>query len=100
MSNTQALPLKFSNFRIHCFTVQSSIMFKIFLLLSLIAVIACNNDSKNSSAATTNPDSASVKGGFTWADDEEKEFLADCVESAKANVGDTIAFKQCNCVLK
>ena len=74
-------------------------MIKLLLLLSFIAVIACNNDSKNSSATAPNSDTVVAKG-FTWADDEEKEFLADCVESAKANVGDTVAFRHCNCVLK
>jgi hypothetical protein len=75
-------------------------MGKLFLFLFSIAVLSCNNDSKNSSATSSaNADSASAKS-YTWTDDDEKEFLADCVESAKAKVNDTLAFKHCNCVLK
>jgi len=74
-------------------------MFKLFLLLFSIAVISCNNDSKSSTTDSANSDSASAKS-FTWTNDDEKEFLADCIESAKAKVGDTVAFKQCNCVLR
>ena len=74
-------------------------MFKLFLLLFSIAVVSCNNDSQTSTAGSANSESAATKS-YTWTDDDEKEFLADCVESAKAKVGDTVAFKQCNCVLR
>lgn len=74
-------------------------MNKLFLLLTFFLIIACNN-SKTPSAddATTGTDSAVAKS-YTWTDEEEKEFLAGCVDNAKANVSDTTAYAYCKCVL-
>jgi hypothetical protein len=72
-------------------------MFKLFLSLVFISIIACNTKSKTTPAAATSDSAASA---YTWNNDDEKEFLAGCVENARTNLGDTAAYKQCNCVLR
>ena len=60
-----------------------------------------DNNSKNSPAAgdVKGSDTAAAKS-FTWNSEDEKEFLAQCVESAKANINDTTAYAHCKCVLE
>ena len=72
-------------------------MFKLFLSLVFISIVACNPKSKSTPAAATSDSAATT---YTWNNDDEKEFLAGCVENAKTNLGDTAAYKQCYCVLK
>jgi hypothetical protein len=68
----------------------------ILLLLCSAFFIACNNNSKNSPGVKA-ADSASK--GYTWTADDEQEFLAGCVDNAKAGIGDTAAYALCKCVL-
>ena len=73
-------------------------MSRIFLCLFVAALaIACNTSSKKADAAKE--DSSVITKSHTWTEEEERVFLADCVDKAKAQLGDTLAFAQCNCVL-
>ncbi|MGZ5189723.1 MAG: hypothetical protein ACXWCZ_01820 [Flavisolibacter sp.] len=74
-------------------------LFSIILLTGLLFLFACNNDSASSSA---NKDSANASKGFVWTTEDDNEFLADCIEEAKANFnyGEDTAFIRCNCALK
>lgn len=73
-------------------------MFKLFLPLLTIAVVACNSDPKTPSA-TGSSVTDSTKS-YTWSDEDEKEFLAGCVENAAVRLSDTAAFAYCKCVLE
>lgn len=77
-------------------------MFRLCLsLLILLAAIACNTQSDK--AADNNDSSKNAVAAtksFTWSDEDEKEFLAGCVENAKVNLSDTAAYAQCKCVLE
>ncbi len=73
-------------------------MIKLFLSLTILLLLACNNSNTPSTDATT-PGSDSVTKSYTWTNEEEKEFLAGCVDNAKANVSDTTAYAYCKCVL-
>ena len=77
-------------------------MFKLYFSLLIIALVACNNNSDNKAASSDSSATTTTNGvkSYTWADEDEKEFLAGCVESAKSKLNDTAAFKQCNCVLR
>ena len=73
-------------------------MFKSYLALLLIVIVACNT--KSSSNATVDSTKVAAPGkSFTWSDEDEKDFLADCVQNAKAGRSDTTAYAQCKCVL-
>jgi len=69
-------------------------MFKQFLSLLLIAIAACNSTPDQSSSK----DSSNAKP-YVWTAEEEGEFLSGCVDSAKAQLGDTLAFAKCKCIL-
>jgi len=74
-------------------------MSKLFLSLTLFVILACNS-STTSSADNTKPGTDStVAKAYTWTDEEEKEFLAGCVDNAKTSVSDTAAYAHCKCVL-
>jgi hypothetical protein len=73
-------------------------MFKSYLALLLIVIAACNTNSNNSATVDSTKVAAPGKS-FTWSDEDEKEFLADCVQNAKASRSDTTAYAQCKCVL-
>jgi hypothetical protein len=76
-------------------------MFKLYLSLLIVFIVACN---ANSDKTTSNDDStkttAATSKSFTWSDEDEKDFLAGCVENAKVNLSDTAAYAQCKCVLE
>ena len=72
-------------------------MFKLFLPLAILFIVACNNSKK--SPDSKGSDTTGAKS-FTWNSEDEKEFLAQCVESAKANINDTTAYAHCKCVLE
>ena len=75
-------------------------MYKLFLSLSLFLVIACNNASDTTADTTKKSDTtASTPKSYTWATEDEKEYLAQCVETAKGNINDTAAYARCKCVL-
>lgn len=73
-------------------------MFKLFLFLLIIALVACNSDTKTPQA--TMPSTIDTTKSYTWSDEDEKEFLAGCVENAQARLNDTAAFAYCKCVLE
>ena len=76
-------------------------MFKLYLSLLIIFIVACNN---NTDKSTTDNDSAkattATTKSFTWSSEDEKEFLFDCVQNAKARLSDTAAYAQCKCVME
>ena len=74
-------------------------MIKLFLSLTLFLIIACNNSKAPSADDTTTGTDSAVAKSYKWTDQEEKEFLAGCVDNAKANVSDTTAYAYCKCVL-
>lgn len=75
-------------------------MIKFFLSIFILSLVACNSNSKDSSAATdsTNAVNTTAKT-YTWTDEEEKDFLAGCVDNAKVRLSDTAAYAYCKCVL-
>ena len=75
-------------------------MTKVFLFLSLaISAAACNSGSNQTNTTKTDSATATTKQTHNWSQEDEREFLAGCVDNAKAQLGDTLAFAQCNCVL-
>ena len=64
-------------------------------IISLAFLFACNTSPKNEQSNKASGKSKS----FTWTQEDERDFLAGCVDNAKAKLGDTLAFAQCNCVL-
>ena len=72
-------------------------LFSIIVLTGLMFLLACNNDS-----ASGNKDSENAGKGFVWTTEDDNEFLADCIEEAKANFnyGEDTAYIKCNCALK
>lgn len=74
-------------------------MSKIFFLFLFVALAACNNQSTDPGTIDTVSADTSKKKSFTWPADEEKEFLAGCVDNAKAKLGDTAAYSYCHCIL-
>lgn len=68
------------------------------LALSFSLVISCNNASDTGTEATKKMDTALAKS-YTWDSTDEKDFLAQCVETAHVNVNDTAAYANCKCVL-
>ena len=83
------------------FSLKPTTMFKLFLSLLIIIVVACNTKSDKASTTTdsTKATTADAKS-FTWSDEDEKEFLAGCVENAGNNRSDTVAYAQCHCVME
>ena len=73
-------------------------MIKLFLLLAVIIILSCNSSTPSADGTEPGTDSAVTKA-YTWTDEEEKEFLAGCVDNAKKNVSDTAAYAHCKCVL-
>ena len=73
-------------------------MIKLFSSLAIFLILACNN-SKAPSADTAETATDSSAKSYKWTDEEEKEFLAGCVDNAKTSVSDTTAYAHCKCVL-
>jgi hypothetical protein len=83
------------------FSLKPTAMFKLCLSLLILTAIACNTQSDKASDTTDSAKNAvAATKSFTWSDEDEKEFLAGCVENAKANLSDTAAYAQCHCVLE
>lgn len=75
-------------------------MLKVFLSFLMLAFVACNNNSKDTASGTDSVSANSVNTkSYTWKDEEEKDFLAGCVDKAKIKLSDTAAFAYCKCVL-
>ena len=69
-------------------------------LIFLAVMAACNNNETEvkDNGITVDTTKAS-KPSFTWAAEEEHEFMAGCVENAKGKLGDTAAYSYCHCIL-
>jgi hypothetical protein len=74
-------------------------MRKIICILAAFVVISCNNDKKE-------PDDANVKtedtsSGFVavWPQEDQNEFMGDCVDNATNVLGEAAAFGYCKCML-
>lgn len=75
-------------------------MYKLFLSLAFFLAISCNNAPDTAADTTKNADTtATAPKSYTWNSEDEKEYLAQCVETAKGNVNDTTAYARCKCVL-
>jgi hypothetical protein len=75
-------------------------MYKLFLFLAFFLAISCNNTPDTAADTTKNADTtATAPKSYTWNSEDEKEYLAQCVETAKGNVNDTTAYARCKCVL-
>jgi hypothetical protein len=73
-------------------------MSKIFFLL-LFFVCACNDTSSDTAVETGPPQDTAQKKMYTWPADEEKDFMAGCVDNAKGRLGDTASYRYCKCIL-
>ena len=74
-------------------------MSKLFLSLTLFVLLACNSSTTPSADDTKAGNDSAVTKSYTWTDEEEKEFLAGCVDNAKTSLNDTTAYAHCKCVL-
>ena len=75
-------------------------MFKLFLCLAFFLAISCNNSTDTAADTAKNADTtAAAPKSYTWASEDEKEYLAQCVATAKGNLNDTTAYARCKCVL-
>ncbi len=74
-------------------------MFKIFFLFLFVAMAACNNQASDTASKNGTTQDTVIKKSFKWPAGEERDFLAGCVDNAKARLGDTAAYSYCNCVL-
>jgi hypothetical protein len=75
-------------------------MFKLILSLAVFLILSCNNSKDSSAVEAMKAGDSTVAKSYTWNSEDEKEFLAQCVESAKANINDTTAYAHCKCVLE
>ncbi len=74
-------------------------MIKILFIFIFVALTACNNETSDSATQNGIAADTVTKKSFKWAEDEEKDFLAGCVDNAKAQLGDTAAYSYCHCIL-
>jgi hypothetical protein len=74
-------------------------MSKIFLILVLF-LAACNNSNNTSTEKTTTGDTTVSASSAKWSEQDENDFLRDCVDNAKTKLGEEKSYTYCNCVLK
>ena len=91
--------VKFSTFPRLLFIFNPTIMIKLFLSLAVLIILACNSSTTPSADGTKPGTDSAVTKAYTWTDEEEKEFLAGCVDNAKTSLSDTAAYAHCKCVL-
>jgi hypothetical protein len=74
-------------------------MLKRICLAAYIFCFSCSNE--NTSTVTENSSASAAPGGVTktLSKESELEILAECVDNAKATLGDTQAYALCKCVL-
>jgi hypothetical protein len=65
-------------------------------MLALLIIGACKNNPKTN---TEKGNEAVAAKSYTWAPDEENEFMSGCVDSAKTKIGEAAAYAQCKCIL-
>jgi hypothetical protein len=72
---------------------------KFILLFFCIHFIACNNQTENttSNKDTTSKNTTTTTTG-SWTQEDELEFIAGCVDNAKARFGEAKAFTYCRCI--
>ena len=75
-------------------------MFKLYLQLLIVFIVACINKSDKSTTDADSAKATTANKSFAWSDEDEKEFLSDCVQNAKAKLSDTAAYAQCKCVME
>ena len=75
-------------------------MFKLFFAVTIIFIASCNNSKDTSPTTATQTTDNSKPKVHSWSDQDEKEFLAECVNNAKARVSDTAAYAHCKCVME
>lgn len=73
-------------------------MSKLFIIL-VFFVCACNNESSDTAVTTGAAPDTVQKKMYTWPADEEKDFMAGCVDNAKSRLGDTASYRYCKCIL-
>ncbi len=76
-------------------------MLRYFFIFLVLITAGCNNNSTDTSSKKNEADkkdSSNVQS-FTWAQEEEQEFLAGCIDSAKVKMKEEAAFAQCKCIL-
>ena len=98
MEKANSSLVKFYTFPTLLFIFNPTIMIKLFLSLAVLVILACNSSTPSADDTKQGTDNAVTKA-YTWTDEEEKEFLAGCVDNAKTSVSDTAAYAHCKCVL-
>ena len=66
-------------------------------MMALLLIGACKNSPKTT---TEEGKGAVATKGYTWATEEENEFMSGCVDSAKVKIGEAAAYAQCKCILQ
>jgi hypothetical protein len=74
-------------------------MAKFILFLSIIFFASCNSDGTNSSVKKDSI-KTQKKIAASWSNNDEMEFMDNCVEGAKERLGEEKAFNQCKCILR
>lgn len=74
-------------------------MRKIISILAAIVVISCNNDKKESDKADSTTKDTSSGFVSVWPQEDQNEFMSDCVDNATAVLGEQAAFGYCKCML-
>jgi major membrane immunogen (membrane-anchored lipoprotein) len=72
-------------------------MYKTFFLAAIVLLMACNNDTKE--AKSVNENGNTQAKSFTWPQEDEQEFMDDCIENTDAKMQEAAAFANCKCVL-
>jgi hypothetical protein len=72
-------------------------MYKTFFLAAIVLMMACNNDTKE--AKTLNENGSAQTKTHTWPQEDEQEFLDDCIGNAGAKMQEAAAYANCKCVL-
>jgi len=67
------------------------------MTLAAIFFMSCNN---SSDTASTSGDSTKHSTTSQWSRDDENEFLAACVDNAKARYSEDTSYSYCRCVLE
>ena len=70
------------------------------LIVFLFIFLACNNGSSDTPVSAEAPPDTVQKKLHTWPADEEKDFMAGCVDNAKGRLGDTASYRYCKCILE
>ncbi|HWJ91627.1 MAG TPA: hypothetical protein VNR87_10985 [Flavisolibacter sp.] len=73
-------------------------MARILLILVTAFCFACSNSASDNQPSKS--DSVRTKKAFSWSQEDEREFLSDCIDHAKDKHGEDTAYIYCNCVLR